>query len=253
MSDRTENAADWIMSIAQGYVASAALKTALELDLFTDIAHDNNTAEKIAAAKKLPVRSTRILCDALVALGLLSKSAGIYGLPEASATMLVKGLPTYMGGIINLGLGPSSWGWRAAGDLGNVVKAGHSLLERPAETPEHPFWEDFQRYSQQMAASAAPVVVDIAAQALGAAGPGKILDIACGSGIYGFAALTRFPQATLVSVDWPNVLKLTEPVARQYGVNERTELRPGDIFKDDLGSGYDLTLAVNIYHLIRDN
>jgi hypothetical protein len=42
--------------------------------------------------------------------------------------------------------------------------------------------------------------------------------------------LKRFPDAKLVSVDWPNVLKLAEPTAAQMGLKERVEFRPGDIF-----------------------
>jgi hypothetical protein len=60
--------------------------------------------------------------------------------------------------------------------------------------------------------------------------------------------LERFPQARLLSVDWAGVLKLAETNARQAGVAERVEFRPGDVFSSELGRGYDLLLAVNIYH-----
>jgi cyclopropane fatty-acyl-phospholipid synthase-like methyltransferase len=151
-----------------------------------------------------------------------------------------------MGGMFDVVANPMAW--NAASQVTEVVKAGHSLLENTAETPENPFWEVFQRGSRQMATVAGQMVAGIAAQALGEPGPKKVLDIACGSGIYGFSMLQRFARASLVSVDWPNVLKLTEPLADRFGVRDRTEFRPGDIFNDDLGAGYDLVLAVNIYH-----
>jgi cyclopropane fatty-acyl-phospholipid synthase-like methyltransferase len=99
-----------------------------------------------------------------------------------------------------------------------------------------------------MATMGGPAVAELAASLFGAGEPARILDIAAGSGMYGFSALKRFPGARLVSVDWPNVLRLAEPTAKQMGLAERVEFRPGDIFKDDLGTGYDLVLAVNIYH-----
>jgi len=99
-----------------------------------------------------------------------------------------------------------------------------------------------------MATMAGPGVAEVAAAMFPNSAPKRILDIAAGSGIYGFSALKKFPDATLVSVDWPTVLKPAEPTAKQMGLSDRVEFRPGDIFNDDLGSGYDLVLAVNIYH-----
>ncbi len=230
----------------QGFMGSAAMNAGLDLEVFTHIAHGDASAEQLAAAKKTTPRAMRILCDALVAFGLLNKSAGRYGLPPASAMLLVKGSPAYVGGMAKIMANPLMW--EAAGKLTDVVKAGHSLIEHGAEEPDNPFWQEFSRGSRQIAAMIAPMVAEAAAETLGQSAPKKILDIACGSGMYGFTALKRYPEARLVSVDWPNVLKLAEPAAAQMGLKERVEFRPGDIFADDLGAGYDLVLAVNIYH-----
>ncbi|MGA6973029.1 MAG: methyltransferase [Candidatus Binatus sp.] len=236
------------ISILQGAAGAAAMKAALDLEIFTHIANGANTAEKIAAAKHLPVRSTRILCDALVALDVLEKSGGSYSLPPLSRALLVKGSPTYAGGMAGI-VGNRAL-WNEYGRLTEVVKAGHTLLDQSAETDDNPFWQDFARGTRQMAQTVGPVVAEIAAESFkgGGEGPRKILDIACGSGFYGISALKRFPGARLVQVDWPGVLKHAEVNARNAGVADRVEFRPGDIFADDLGNGYDLVLAVNIYH-----
>ncbi len=246
MADQmTPEDAERTIETLAGFMGSAAMKAGLDLEVFTHVAHGDTSAEQLAAAKKTTPRAMRILCDALVVFGLLNKSAGRYSLPPASAMLLVKGSPAYMGGMAKIMANPVMW--EAAGKLTEVVKAGHSLVEHPAEEAGNPFWEEFSRGSRQMAAMTAPILAEAAAEALGQS-PGKILDIACGSGMYGFSALKRFPQARLVSVDWANVLKLCEPTAAQMGLKERVEFRPGDIFTDDLGAGYDLVLAVNIYH-----
>ena len=88
--------------ILQGATGAAAMKAALDLEIFTHIANGADTAEKIATAKHLPERSTRILCDALVALDVLGKSAGRYSLPPLSQALLVKGSPTYVGGMAGI-------------------------------------------------------------------------------------------------------------------------------------------------------
>lgn len=235
-----------VVGLLQGFMGSAALRAALDLEVFTHIAHGTDTAAKLAETKKVPERAMRILCDALVAFGALGKSDGRYTLPPASQAMLVKGSPTYFGAMAGIMGNPLMW--NEVGRLGDIVRAGHSLLEQGAEAAEHPFWEEFSRRSKQMATMAGPAVAELAASLFAGNEPARILDIAAGSGMYGFSALKRFPSARLVSVDWPNVLKLAEPTARQMGLEERVEFRPGDIFKDALGSGYDLVLAVNIYH-----
>ncbi len=235
-----------LIGILQSFMGSAALKAGIDLEIFTHISHGADTADKIAAAKGLTPRAARILCDALLAFGVLGKADGRYTLPPAVQMLLVKGSPMYAGGMASL-VG-NRMIWNEAARLTDIVKAGHTLVEQSAETPDNPFWQDFARGSRQMAQMTGPAVADAAAALFGAAGPAKILDIACGSGFYGFSALKRFPNARLVSVDWPGVLKLAEANARQAGVADRIEFRPADIFKDDLGAGYDLVLAVNIYH-----
>ena len=235
-----------LIGLLQGFMGSAALKAGLDLEVFTHIAHGTDTAEKLAAAKKIPERAMRILCDALVTFGALGKSDGHYSLPPASQAMLVKGSPAYFGAMAGITANPVVW--NEAGHLADIVRAGHSMLEQGAEAAENPFWEEFSRRSKQMATMGGPAVAELAASLFGSSEPTRILDIAVGSGMYGFSALKRFPGARLVSVDWPNVLRLAEPTAKQMGLAERVEFRPGDIFKDDLGTGYDLVLAVNIYH-----
>jgi SAM-dependent methyltransferase len=235
-----------VFAMMSGYIVSGAIKAALELEVFTHIANGNDTAEKIAAAKKTTPRAMRILCDVLVAQGLLGKSSGRYSVPPTSRALLVKGSPGYIGAMSGIAI--NRWGWDAAGRMAEVLKAGHSLVEQGAEAPQNPFWEDFARGSRQMAIMSGPAVADVAASVFDGKAPARILDIAAGSGYYGFSALKKFPNARLTSMDWPNVLALAEPTVHQLGLKDRVEFRPGDIFNDDLGSGYDLILAVNIYH-----
>jgi len=247
MADQmTPEDAERIIAVMQGFMGSAAMKAGLDLEVFTHVAHGATTTEQLAAAKKTTPRAMRILCDALTVYGLLNKSGGRYSLPPASAMLLVKGSPAYAGAMSKVIGSPLMW--EAAGKLTDVVKAGHSLLEHPAEEADHPFWQEFSRASRQLATITGPIVAEAAAESFGPSPPAKILDIACGSGMYGFSALRRFPNARLVSVDWPNVLKLAEPTAAQMGLKDRVEFRPGDIFADDLGRDYNLVLAVSIYH-----
>src|SRR5215472_68535 len=81
----------------RGYQHAFALKTAVELDLFTTIARTNGTVPQIAKGCAVPERSARILCDHFAVLGFLSKNNGSYHLALDSATFLDSRSPAYMG------------------------------------------------------------------------------------------------------------------------------------------------------------
>ena len=79
---------------------TAALKTAIELDLFTAIAEGNASAEAAARRCKASERGTRILCDFLVVIGFLTKDSGHYGLTPDSAVFLDRRSPAYIGAAV---------------------------------------------------------------------------------------------------------------------------------------------------------
>src|SRR5438477_1943490 len=80
------------------YENTAALKAALELDLFTAIGGNVATAAELATRCKAAERGIRILCDYLTVLGFLEKSDDHYRLARDSAAFLDRNSPTYAGG-----------------------------------------------------------------------------------------------------------------------------------------------------------
>src|SRR5687768_6883047 len=82
------------------YQRSEALKSAIELDLFTAIGEGNHKASEIAARCKASERGTRILCDYLSLIGFLTKHADTYGLTQDSAVFLDRRSPAYMGNAV---------------------------------------------------------------------------------------------------------------------------------------------------------
>src|SRR4051794_16786481 len=64
---------------------TAAIKAAIELDIFSVLADAAGTAETIAPQVKASPRGVRILCDFLTTLGLLTKAGDRYALTPDSA------------------------------------------------------------------------------------------------------------------------------------------------------------------------
>ncbi|MDQ3756058.1 MAG: methyltransferase type 12, partial [Acidobacteriota bacterium] len=88
-----------ILQTLTAYQQSAALKAAIELDVFTAIAEGDDTTDKLAARCQAAERGVRILCDGLTALQFLEKADGRYRLTLESELFLDRRSPAYVGGV----------------------------------------------------------------------------------------------------------------------------------------------------------
>jgi ubiquinone/menaquinone biosynthesis C-methylase UbiE len=221
-----------------------AIKAAIELSLFTNIAAGNKSAEAIATACDASQRGTRILCDYLVIIGFLTKQDDTYSLTPDSAMFLDQNSPAYMGTVIEFMLSPMLTD--NFNDLAAVVKKGGSISEEGTIAPDHPVWVKFARAMAPMMALPAqllaPLVDPNANESL------KILDIAAGHGLYGLAFAKRNPNAEVTAVDWANVLEVAKENAQAAGVSDRYHTKAGSAFDVDYGNGYDLVLLTNFLH-----
>src|ERR1700682_6181051 len=74
-----------IFNTLNAYQQTAALKTAIELDVFTAIGAGANTSAAIAAKTGAAEKGVRILCDYLADQGFLAEEQGRYALTQESA------------------------------------------------------------------------------------------------------------------------------------------------------------------------
>src|SRR5215213_2059001 len=227
------------------YQRSAALKAAVELELFTAVAEGNRDAQSIAARCHASERGVRILSDFLVITGFMTKDGGSYGLTQDSAIFLDRRSPAYMGGTLEFLLAPTL----LAGfeDLaGAVRKGGTAVPEGGTVSVENPVWVKFARAMVPMAAPVAGQLPPL----VGAKGEGKfkVLDIAAGHGLYGLAFAGHNPEAEVVGLDWPAVLEVAKENAGKLGAAGRYSNIEGDAFGADFGEGYDVVLLTNFLH-----
>jgi ubiquinone/menaquinone biosynthesis C-methylase UbiE len=226
------------------YQRTQAIKTAIELSVFTVIAEGKTSAKTIAEACGASGRGVRILCDFLVIMGFLTKEDGRYGLTPDSAMFLDKKSPAYMGTITDFILSPylmDNFDY-----LTETVKTGTSAGKNKALDPEHPMWVKFARAMAPMMAMPAQLLAQFA-------DPDKsrklrVLDIAAGHGLYGIAFAKQNQQAEITAVDWANVLEVAKENAQAAGVADRYQLNPGSAFDVDYGKDYDIVLLPNFLH-----
>ena len=230
---------------ATSYQRSAALKAAVELELFTAVAEGKRDAKAIAERCGASERGARILSDFLVVNGFLTKDAGGYALTQDSAVFLDRRSPAYMGGALEFLLAPTL----LAGfeDLAGAVRQGGTVIPQGGTvSTENPVWVKFAR---AMAPMAAPVAGQLP-PLVGAPREGKykVLDIAAGHGLYGLAFARHNPEAEVFALDWPAVLEVAKENARKVGAAGRYSTIEGDAFSAEFGEGYDVVLLTNFLH-----
>jgi len=95
-----------LFEIMTAYQHTAALKAAIELDLFTAIGEGQNTVPGLTKRINGSERAVRILCDCLVVIGFLLKNEDRYGLTADSTVFLDKRSHTYFGSAKNFVASP---------------------------------------------------------------------------------------------------------------------------------------------------
>lgn len=222
---------------------TAAIKSAVELDIFTAIAEGNTTAAAIASRCKTAERGARILCDFLTINGFLTKSGQQYSLAPDAALFLNRHSPAYIGGALEFLLTERLM--VAHERLTEAVRRGGTALGQGTLEPENPDWVKFAEAMGTLMTMPAQMV---AAGVCSTGAITKVLDIAAGHGMYGIAVAKQASSAHVYAADWKNVLTVAEKNARIAGVSDRYHLLPGDAFAVDFGSDFDLVLIPNFLH-----
>jgi 2-polyprenyl-3-methyl-5-hydroxy-6-metoxy-1,4-benzoquinol methylase len=234
-----------VFDTLNAYQRTAALKAAIELDIFTAIGEGVNTAARLAKRCEATERGVRILCDYLTVIGFLTKDGQQYSLTPESAMFLDRRSPACIASTASFLALPE------------FINQYHNLAERirrgeaafPSEgtiSHENPIWVHFAR---SMAPLQRPKGEEVARLLNADAGEKwKVLDMAAGHGVFGIAIAKHNPNAEIYAQDWKPVLAVAAENAREAGIEGRHHLMPGSAFDIDFGSGYDIILITNFLH-----
>lgn len=234
-----------IFATMNAFQQTEALKTGVELDIFSTIGAGANTAAAIAGKVGAAERGVRILCDYLTIMGFLTKENGRYGLTEESALFLDRKSPACLASVT--GFLATTWHKKNVEALTAAVKKGGTADTRGDNTkPQDEVWVAFAKSMAPLTAPAANFMAELIGAKDGK--PCKVLDVAAGHGMYGITIAKKNLQAQIVAVDWPAVLAVATENAKAAGIAARHTTRPGSAFETDLGSGYDFVLLTNIFH-----
>jgi len=234
-----------VFDTLMAYERSAALRAAIELDLFRAVGEGAGDAASLARRCSASERGIRILCDYLTVIGFLNKAEGRYHHTPTSAAFLDPRSPACVASVARfLGNPTLSDPCR---QLADIVRAGTTVLPGDGSVePENPIWVEF---AHSMAPMMAPMAGPLGTIVLdGLAGPVRVLDIAAGHGLFGIEVAKQNPQARIVALDWASVLEVARANARKAGVEGRYETLAGSAFELDYQGPYDIVLLTNFLH-----
>lgn len=225
----------------------------VEFDLFRRLTEQPKSFDELRDEIGLQRRSAVVLFAALRAMGLLKTDGdGRLMLTAQSREHLVPGGEFDVSGYIAL-----------AGQSPGVREMIERLrTNRPAGASDPDegtafIYREGTESAMEAEASARFLTLSLAGRAKNVApvlaervsldGARTLLDVGGGSGIYSIAWLRRHPTLRAIVWDRPEVLKVAREMAEQYGVADRLECVPGDMFVDPVPLA-DVVLLSNILH-----
>ncbi len=234
-----------IFQMLQAHQQTAALKAAIDLDVFRAVGEGPGDVASIASHCAASERGIRILCDFLVINGVLTKVDGHYQHTPTSAAFLDPRSPASLASIAQFLGNPSMH--EPYDHLAEVVRSGRTAMAGDGSVePENPIWVQF---AETMAPMMAPLAAPLGHVVLqGETRPMRVLDIAAGHGLFGIEIAKQNPEAQVTGLDWAPVLHVALKNAEKAGVAARYKILPGSAFEVDFGGPYDAVLLTNFLH-----
>ena len=223
-----------------GWQAARVVMAANHLDFFTTLGDEALSAEEVASRCGTHPRSTRILLNACVALGILEKERDHYRNSAEARESLVRGKPTYMGD----GIAHQEDLWQPWGKLHEAVRTNQRVSERynlVAQTEVH---RNFILAMHNRAMRSASLL----AETLDLSGRHQLFDAGGGPGTYSIFLVKRYPGLRAIVFDLPQTIDIAKEVIADFGVTNLVTTRAGDYFRDDFGQGNDVVLLSAILH-----
>ena len=232
------------MQMSWGYAPPLIIATALKHGVFDALDQSPKTAAELAQKTRLSERGITAILNALVGLQLLKRKGTRYALTDESAAFLVSTKTPFYGEFFRHTTEQLIPKWL---QLNNVVRTGKPAMAVNDEKQGADFFVKFVEALFPLSYAAASTLGEHL-EIPKADGPVNVLDIAAGSGVWGIALAKQSSHVNLTAVDWPQVLQVTERMARRHGVGKRLTKLPGDLLKVNYGNGHHVATLGHILH-----
>jgi ubiquinone/menaquinone biosynthesis C-methylase UbiE len=214
-----------LQNISYGHKQSAALRAAIELDLFTKISEGAKSFPDLAAELAISALNAERIVVACAAMGLLEKDGPGYRNAPDAERFLVKGKPTYVGPwLLFATYDFEEWknlrAYLSSELPPRILGMYESLTDEMAR--------EYHNATYSVGLGAGFLFsknVDLAHRHL-------ILDLGGGSGAYCIAAVQSYPHLKAIVMDFEAVTKIASEFIAQWGFQDKISTLAGDFTSD---------------------
>lgn len=237
-----------LMQLGQGFMASRALLSAVELGVFSALAGGPADAEALRARLGLHPRASRDFLDTLVALGVLQRdAAGRYSNTPDADLFLDRAKPTYIGGLLEM---LAARVYRFWGSLTEALRTGQQQNESKGSVDLFDsLYADAARLENFL--SAMTGISSLLARTLANAFPwhevSSVIDVGGAQGCVPVQLALAHPHLTGGIFDLPQVEPIFQRYVEQHGLSDRLRFHGDNFFHDALPSA-DVLVMGHVLH-----
>jgi O-methyltransferase domain/Dimerisation domain len=238
---------DHIMQVGLGFWASKTLLSAVEMELFTELAKHPETLSELSARLRLHPRSAHDFLDALVSLNFLERRDCTYYNTPSTNLFLDKRKPSYIGGMLEMANNRLYTHWS---HLTTALRTGEPQSE--AHGGENPFkllYADPDRlrgFLRAMTGVSRGANMAIAKK-FPWADYKSAVDVGTAQGDLISQVALANPHIAGIGFDLPEVAPIFEDYIAENGLSGRVEFRPGSFFDSPI-PGADVVMMGHILH-----
>ena len=221
---------------------SFALLAGMQLDLFTPLKAGPMRPEQIADAIGVGVAKLKPLLYALVAAELLTVEGDRFANTEEANHFLVRGSPSYMGGVHPLYTDL----WDAALHTAESIRTGQPQAKHDYTQMSREALETFYEGLHPGALTTGRTLVDN----YGLSSCQRLLDVGGGSGGVAIAAVRACPHIRATVVDVSNVTPITQRFVTEAGVSDRVKVVTGNIVEASLHESFDAVVLKSFIQVL---
>lgn len=239
---------DHILQTGLGFWASKTLLSAVEMEVFTELARGPEEEQMLAGRLGLHPRSSRDFLDALVALGFLERSDGMYSNTPSTDLFLDKRKPSYIGGMLEMANRRLFAHWN---HLTSALRTGLPQNEATRGEPDlfAALYSDPERlkvFLRGMTGVSRGANLAIAAQF-----PwhkyATVVDAGTAQGDLIVQVTSKNPHLTGIGFDLPEVAPVFEEYVEAHDLSSRVKFVSGNFFRDPLPKA-DVIMMGHILH-----
>lgn len=232
--------AEDIRKLANAFIESRVLLTAVELRIFTFIDKHMMTSEEVSQKIKANHKATDRLLNALCSMGLLKKVHRKFYNSDLSSKYLVENKPEFMGNLYHTNHLWNSWNHLTESVVNGTSFRGDQNKEEKDDRVEA--FIAAMHYRGVNQGKILAMMVDLT-------NVKKMLDVGGGSAAFSMEIVKRNPSVKATVLDLPHVIPLTKRYVDVADLSTNFDFIEGDYLTSDFSDQYDLILLSAIVHI----